>query len=159
MIFLSSNMFKGRVFLGWRQTVHFTVFSAEMVFWESPLFPTEMTMNWLLLRKILWNMLFFTLQHYSSIWQLLEENKILALKFFKKTVIFFVISNEKSKFSNTVSAKKSVKHTGCLQPRKTLFKVSSLVQGIRTTLSWITKYFFNHTSAVSFFYVYFFLRK
>ena len=86
-VFLANGPFHG--LFGWNGLLRISFFSSEM------------TINWLFLWKILWNMLCLlcnTTQAADNNKALSEENKILVWNFFKNSH-FFVISDEKRKFS------------------------------------------------------------
>ena len=87
-----------RVFLGWRQTVRFTDFMAEMGLWEFPFFIRNDNKLAFPEKNPLKHVICNTTQAADNNQVLSEENKILVWKFFKNSQ-FFVISNEKRKFS------------------------------------------------------------
>ena len=80
-----------------------------------------MTINWLLLRKNLWNMIFFTLQHYPSSWN--QQSAFSGLKIFQKQLLFAILWTKPEKNRYFILPQKSVKPTIRRQLRKTLIEL------------------------------------
>ena len=105
-----------RVCLGWRRTVRFTDFLAEMVFWELPFFIRNDN-KLAFLEKNPLKMLCLL----CNTTQAADNNKVLSEDFFSKTANFLSFyERNQTTIVTSFYPKKSVKRTVRRQSRKTL---------------------------------------
>ena len=111
---------------GWRQPVSFTKFLAEMVFWKFSFLITNVK-KFDVLEKNFNSVILFLLKARSTLflsaaWVMLQWKQSMFQKWdFKKSkfIVMFLIK-KKENSQNTISAKKNMKLTVCLQSSKSL---------------------------------------